>query len=289
MIITLPSATDLEYQNQVFKMMDKIDPIKKNNVTIVGNLNANRSILFVHGFGTTQSAWSDVAAAFLTDFRVILFDNAGARISDSANFAQHNYINLAGYVNDLLDICKALKLNNTILIGHSVGAMIGLLAVAETPGFFSALIMIGASPRYLNDDGYYGGFTHADLNELYRSITISFTQWADTFSSLVMANHDKPNFAKHFAETIKGIAPESVLTILHSIFQSDHRADLDKIFMPTLIVQSTEDLAVPLEVANYLHEHIKESQLQIINATGHLPHISAPDEVVTVIKNFIYN
>jgi sigma-B regulation protein RsbQ len=267
--------------------MEAITPLKKNCVTVTGKLDAAQSIIFVHGFGTDQTAWKDVAAEFLDDFRVVLFDNVGAGHSLPEAFIQERYLNLHSYAGDLLDICKALNLRDAIVVGHSAGAMISLLAVIKEPAFFARLILIGASPRYLDDGAYQGGFTEKDLNDLYRAVTTGYADWADHFAPLAMANGDQPNLALRFAATIKSIPADRALTILCSIFQSDHRADLAKLDKPTLLIHTKEDVAVPPEVARYLQQSIRGSRLVVIDATGHLPHLSAPFEVIGAMRDFV--
>ena len=267
--------------------MKVLDPLKRNCVTVSGNLNAAKTIIFVHGFGTDQTAWNDVAAAFLDDFRVVLFDNVGAGRSIPEAFVQEHYLNLNKYADDLIEICAALNLRDAVVVGHSVGAMISLLAAIRKPSFFAKLVLIGASPRYLDDGDYRGGFTEKDLNELYRVVTLRYSDWADSFAPLAMANADRPSLASHFAATIKLIPADRALTVLCSIFQSDHRADLEKLERPALLIHAREDIAVPQAVAEYLQRAIKGSRLAVINATGHLPHISAPSEVIAAMHDFV--
>lgn len=268
-------------------MMNKPDPLQRNHVTVTGKLDASRSIVFVHGFGNDQTAWTQVAASFLPDYRIILLDNTGAGQSDPAAFVQSQYLNLRAYSADLVEVCQALHLQDAILVGHSVGAMIGALAAIAQPALFSKLVLIGMSPRYRDDAGYHGGFTDNALDALYRAVATNYADWADQFAPLAMGNPDQPRLARHFAETLKSIPAERALTVLCAIFQSDHRADLPKLDRPTLLVQSQDDPAVPMEVAQYLHQHIRGSRLCVIRATGHLPHVSAPDAVVAAMRDFI--
>ncbi|WP_265943946.1 alpha/beta fold hydrolase [Dechloromonas sp. A34] len=267
--------------------LNTLDPLRKNNATVVGNREASQSIVFVHGFGTDQSVWQDVAASFMDDYRVVLFDNVGAGKSPPEAFVQHRYLNLDTYATDLLDLCTALQLEDAILVGHSLGGMISILATIRNPEIASRLVLVGASPRYLDDEGYRGGFSKSDLDALYKAVTLNYTEWADSFAPLAMANPEKPFLSEDFAATIKSIPADRALTVLCSIFQSDHRAALGKLDIPTLLIQSQNDIAVPLAVAEYLHRHIKHSRLSVIDATGHFPHVSAPAEVVAAIREFI--
>ena len=263
------------------------DPLVKNNVNVVGRLDAVRTIVCVHGFGTDQTAWRDVQAPFLAEFRIILLDNVGAGKTPAEAFEQHRYLDLHQYASDLLEVCDALAVQGAVLVGHSVGAMIGVLAALRQPSRFSRLVLIGSSPRYLNDTGYEGGFSEEQLNGLYSTMSSSYEGWADQFAPQVMRNLHRPALAQQFATNIKSIPPERALTVLCSIFQSDHRSDIQKLPHPTLLIHGEDDIAVPIAVAHYLNRHIAGSQLAIIEAEGHLPHISAPAEVLRAMHDFV--
>lgn len=265
------------------------DPIQRNHVVMTGNLNAARSIVFVHGFGTDQSAWKEVAAPFMADFRIILLDNVGAGQSAPDYFVkhQHRYLNIHGYANDLLEVCKALNLVDAIAVGHSAGGTACLLAAVKEPKRFSRLALIGASPRYLDDEGYRGGFTKEDIAAIYRNVTVNYSSWLNSFASAMMANPARPDFTQRFIDSIREIPKEQILVILCAILQSDHRSEVGKLDKPTLIIQTRVDSVVPLEVAQFLHGNIRNSQLRLIDAEGHLPHISAPAEVIAALHDFV--
>ncbi len=267
--------------------MDTLNPLIRNNVTVTGNPQSTRTLVFVHGFGTDQSAWRDVCAPLGADHRIVLLDNVGAGGSAPQAFVQHRYLDLHRYANDLLEVCHALDVQGGVMIGHSAGAMVGALAALREPQRFDKLVLIGASPRYMDEPGYHGGFTTDGLNALYRAVSASPSDWADQFAPAAMGNADRPSLAQHFADTIKRIPKEQVLTVLCAIFQSDHRAEIARLTQPTLLIQARDDIAVPLEVAQYLHAHIRDSRLEVVNASGHLPHISAPLEVLRVLLPFL--
>lgn len=268
-------------------MVSSLDPRKRNNVTVAGNPGAEQTLVFVHGFGTDQRAWRDVAAAFMDDYKVVLFDNVGAGQADPEAFVQHHYLNLHRYALDLLEVCAALQLERPVLIGHSAGAMSCVLAAIEAPERFSRLALIGASPRYLDEAGYRGGFSKDDIDAVYSAVSGGYAAWAEAFAPLAMGNADQPRLIAQFANALKAIPPERALTVLCSIFQSDHRADVRKLSLPTLLIQAREDVAVPLEVAEYLQRNIRGSLLKVIEATGHLPHITAPSKVIAALYEFV--
>ena len=267
--------------------MNAVDPLVRNNVRVTGSDAATRTMVFVHGFGTDQTAWREVAASFAGNSRIVLLDSVGAGQSDPAAFVQHRYLSLGQYARDLLEVCRALGIRDAVLVGHSVGAMISVLAAIAEPDHFSRLVLIGASPRYLDDDGYHGGFSRADLDALYSAISNGYTEWADHYAVLAMQNPSQPQLARDFAQSLKSIPANRAFTVLCSIFQSDHRQDLKYLNRPTLIIQSQHDVAVPIEVARYLHEQIGGSQMTVIEASGHLPHVSAPAAVVAAIERFL--
>ncbi len=244
-------------------------------------------MIFVHGFGTDQTAWSKVAQAFSNDYRIVLLDNVGAGKSDMQAFVQSRYQKLDKYADDVLDICDALNIKNAILIGHSVGGMISILSGVRSPECFSKIIVIGTSPCYLNSDNYFGGLTNADVRDIYYSIQQNHREWSFNFARMAMKNPDQPELVNNFAKTLMDIPVERILTVLHSIFQIDYREEISKLNVRSLIIQAQEDSFVPMQVAEFLHEKIKDSKLELIHAAGHLPHITSPQIVIPAISKFI--
>ncbi|MBG6082506.1 alpha/beta fold hydrolase [Rubrivivax gelatinosus] len=264
-----------------------MDLRRRHHVTFAGRDDAARSLVFAHGFGTDQRAWAQIWPAFADEFRIVLYDHAGAGQADPAAFEQHRYLTMDGYARDLNALLDELALKDVVLIGHSMGAMTGILAAIARPEHFSRLVGIGASARYLDDPDYHGGFSEADLNALYRSVTIGRDAWAEQFAPLAMANRDRPELAEHFANTIKSVPTHAILTVLCSIFQCDYRQTVRQLTHPLLLLQTRDDAAVPLAAAEFLHQAIAGSTLRVIDAEGHLPHMSAPDRVLEALQDFV--
>ena len=259
----------------------------KNNVTIEGNVNAEVTIVFAHGFGTDKTTWNTVKQAFEDDYRLILYDNVGGGNADPKAYSPIKYNTLHTYADDLINIAQELELENAVVVAHSVSSMIALLAAIKTPEYFSKMVLIGASPRYLDDENYFGGFNQPVLNEMYDNMTNNYYAWVSGFSSAVMANPEKPELAESFAEKLSAIRPDIALAVAKVIFESDIRSELGKLNKQTLLIQSEEDIAVPEAVAGYLHQNIPNSTLKHVSAKGHFPHISAPQEIISAIKAFI--
>lgn len=255
--------------------------LQRNNVNIIGN--GSKTIIFAHGFGSDQTAWRHQVEVLNSNFRIVLFDHVGAGKSDFSAYSPRRYSSLYSYAEDLLDLCAELKLTQSILVGHSVGCMISLLATLVEPQCFSQLIFLSASPRYLNDMGYVGGFEQSDLDALYAAMSANYYAWASGFAPLAMGNPDKPKLAIEFANTLAAIRPDIAQAVARVIFQSDHRQELPRLGVPTVLLQSSNDIAVPPEVGQYMAAHIPHSKLIAIDAKGHLPHMSAPDVVTKEI------
>lgn len=261
--------------------------IERNNVKVLGE--GSQTIIFAHGFGSDQTAWRHQVAAFAPNFRIVLFDHVGAGKSDFSAYSPRRYSSIYSYAEDLLDLCYELNLSKSILVGHSVSGMVSLLAALVEPDCFSELIFLGASPRYLNDNdvGYYGGFEQSDLDALYTAMSTNYYAWATGFAPLVIANPDKPEVATEFASTLSAIRPDIAQAVAKVIFQSDHRAELPRLNVPTVILQTTDDIAVPPQVGEYMQDKIPHSQLIPIPTKGHVPHLSAPDVVTSAIAQCI--
>ncbi len=259
--------------------------IQRNRVTLRGR--GEQTLLFAHGFGSDQTAWRHQVAAFESNYRVVLFDHVGAGRSDFSAYSPNRYSSLYSYADDLLELCAELKLDSCILINHSVSCMVGLLAALVEPQRFSRLVFINGSPRYLNAPGYWGGFEQADLDALYAAMAANYYAWCSGFALTVMSNPERPELATEFAQTLAAIRPDISQAVARLIFQSDHRAELSHLSVPTLILQASDDIAVPASVGRYLAEHIPHACLVPIAARGHLPHLSAAEAVTSAITEYL--
>jgi sigma-B regulation protein RsbQ len=268
-------------------MITKQNAVRKNNVKIEGNLESDKTIVLGHGFGTDHTAWRFITGAFKDDYKLITYDNVGAGEADLNAYNPIKYSRINSYADDLVDLCEQLGIRDALFIGHSVSGMVGLLASKKAPEFFSKHVFMNASPRYLNDTGYRGGFEQSDLNGLFNAMANNYQAWVSGFSSLAMSNPEKPYLAEEFARTLSAIRPDIALAVAQAIFQSDHRKDLPGFNKESLIIQIRDDIAVPMEVGIYINNTIPNSKLVILDAKGHFPHISAPEEVIQAIKSFI--
>jgi sigma-B regulation protein RsbQ len=260
--------------------------LSRNNVKVIGN--GTRSMLFAPGFGCDQSVWKFVAKAFEDDYQVILFDYVGSGNSDLRAYDLNRYSTLDGYAQDVLDVCSALDLKETIFIGHSVGSMIGMLASLSTPEFFSHLIMVGPSPCYLNDPpDYYGGFEKEQLLGLIDMLEKNYIGWATNFAATVMNNPDRPELKQELEDRFCSTDPIIARQFAEAAFFADNRNELSKVTVPSLILQCSDDIIAPSEVGQYLYQHLPNSTLTKMEATGHCPHMSHPEETVQLIHHYL--
>lgn len=257
----------------------------RNNVRITGR--GTQPMLFAHGFGCDQNMWRYITPAFEADYKIILFDYVGAGKSDVSAYNPERYASLQGYATDVLEICDELQLKNIIFVGHSVSCMIGLLAALENPGCFEKLIMIGPSPSYINDGTYKGGFERQDIEELLETMEKNYIGWANFLAPNIMGNSDRPQLGEELTESFCSTDPVIARQFAQATFFSDNRADLKKNRIPTLVLQCSDDIIAPLQVGNYVFENLPNSTLRIMNATGHCPHMSAPEETIILMKDFL--
>jgi sigma-B regulation protein RsbQ len=262
-----------------------VSALKRNNVQVVGN--HARAMMFAHGFGCDQNMWRHVAPAFQHDFTSILFDHVGAGGSDLRAYNSEKYSTLAGYADDVVDIGHELDLQGAVFVGHSVSAMIGLLASLRAPGMFEKLVLVGPSPRYINDEAYFGGFTERQITELLAFLNENHMGWATAMAPAIMGNSDRPELAEELTNSFCRTDPEIAKQFATVTFQSDNRSDLAKASIPTLILQCREDVIAPPAVGEFVHAQMPGSKLVILDATGHCPNLSAPDEVITAIRGFV--
>lgn len=244
-------------------------------------------MMFAHGFGCDQHMWEPVARNFEDEFRIVLFDYVGAGRSDLSAYDAERYSRLDGYVADVVEIGRALELENAILIGHSVSSIIGALASIAAPGMFSDLVMVGPSPRYIDDDAYRGGFSRAQVEELLEFLADNHLGWSAAMAPAIMGNPDRPELGKELENSFCNTDPNIARDFARVTFLSDNRADLGRITARTLVLQCSEDIIAPVEVGRYVHANIAGSEFRLLDATGHCPNLSAPDEVTAAIREFV--
>jgi len=259
--------------------------LKRNNVIVFGK--GDIPLIFAHGYGCDQNMWRLITPAFESDYKLVLFDHVGAGNSDLSAFDRDKYATLDGYAADLLEICSELDLRNGIFIGHSVSAMIGILAAIQQPGCFARLVLIGPSPCYINDGDYVGGVTRADLAGLLEFLGSNYLGWSATMAPVIMGKSDRPELARELENSFCRTDPEIAKHFAQVTFLSDNRADLGKVSIPCVILQCSVDAIAPPVVGEYVHRRLANSTLVQMRATGHCPHLSAPNETVSCIKNFL--
>jgi sigma-B regulation protein RsbQ len=256
--------------------------LKRNNVKTWGQ--GSQPMIFAHGYGCDQNMWRLVTPAFQQKHRIILFDHVGAGDSDVKSFDPTKYGALDGYATDLLEICTELNLKNVLFVGHSVSAMIGVLAAIREPDLFDRLILIGPSPCYLDDGDYRGGFSKDDIEGLLDFLDRNYLGWSATMAPVIMGNPDRPELSAELANSFCRTDPEIAKHFARVTFLSDNRSDLSSVKTPSVILQCAEDSIAPLQVGHYVHDHLANSCLILMKATGHCPHLSAPEETIVAIK-----
>jgi sigma-B regulation protein RsbQ len=260
--------------------------IKKNNIRQSGREDGP-AMVFAHGFGCDQNMWRFVAPAFEKDYRVVLFDHVGAGHSDLTAYSRAKYDSLQGYADDVLDLCRALDLRTAIFVGHSVSAMIGVLAALKEPDRFDRLVLVGPSPRYINDGEYVGGFTREDIEGLLESLDSNYLGWSSAMAPVIMANPERPELGTELTNSFCRTDPQIASHFARVTFLSDNRADLSKVKTRSLVLQCAEDVIAPTAVGEYVHAQLPDSALVRMKASGHCPNLSAPEETIAAIKAFL--
>ncbi|MGW2692075.1 alpha/beta fold hydrolase [Streptomyces sp. NPDC001296] len=263
-----------------------MDIARRNNVTVTGNPQG-RTVVLAHGFGCDQNMWRLMLPALVEDYRVVLFDYVGAGRSDAAAFSEDRYASLDGYARDVMEVCEAVDVRDAVFVGHSVSAMIGVLAADMAPERIGAHVMVAPSPRYIDDDGYKGGFSAEDIDELLASLESNYLGWSAALAPVIMGNSDRPELGEELKNSFCATDPDMARVFARTTFLSDSRDELKSVRVPTLVLECTEDAIAPREVGAFVHQAIAGSTLVTLDATGHCPHLSAPEATNEAILSFL--
>ena len=258
---------------------------KRNNVHIAGD--GPSTMILAHGFGCDQNMWRLMLPGYAGRFRMVLFDLVGSGNSDLSAYDPVKYATLQGYADDVVEIAREFGRGPTIFVGHSVSAMIGMLADLTAPGLFAAHAMVAPSPCYINDGSYVGGFARKDIDELLETLESNYLGWSSTMAPAIMGAPDKPELGVELTNSFCRTDPEIAKQFARVTFLSDHRSDLVRLRTPTLILQSSDDMIAPLSVGEYMHRALPDSVLEVIRNVGHCPHMSAPCASTNAIDGFL--
>ncbi len=265
----------------------------KSETSIEARLNARiagageRTMMFAHGFGCDQNMWRFVAPAFEQGFRTVLFDYVGSGGSDLSAYDAEKYASIDGYADDVIELARVLGITNGVFVGHSVSAMIGVVAARRAPELFSTLVLVGPSPCYIDDADYTGGFTRDQITELMEFLDSNHLGWSQAMAPVIMGNADRPELGDELTASFCRTDPEIAKRFARMTFLSDSRADLGPIDAAVLILQSREDVIAPQVVGEYVHNAIPGSEFVVLDSTGHCPNLSAPEATIAAIKAFV--
>jgi sigma-B regulation protein RsbQ len=217
----------------------------------------------------------------------VLFDHVGSGSSDLTRYDFEKYSSLEGYAEDILEICDELALEDVVFVGHSVASMMGVLAAKRRPEKFSKLVLVGPSPRYIDDGDYRGGFSSAEIDDLLTSLESNFLGWSAQMAPLIMGNDDRPELGAELTNSFCRTDPDISAHFAKVTFRSDNRKDLSSVPVPTLVLQCSDDIIAPSAVGEYVAESLPHGEFLQMRATGHCPNLSAPQETIEAIKAFL--
>lgn len=266
--------------------MGGMDIGARNNVTVTGPADGP-AVVLAHGFGCDQNMWRLAVPALAERHRVVLFDYVGSGKSDLSAWSQERYSSLDGYAQDVVDVCTELGLEQAVFVGHSVSAMVGVLAARMAPERIGSLVMVAPSPRYIDDDGYRGGFTAEDIDELLASLDSNYLGWSSAMAPVIMGNPERPELGQELTNSFCATDPDIARVFARTTFLSDSREDLRSVTVPTLVLECSQDMIAPREVGAYVHAAIPSSRLVTLDATGHCPQLSAPEATNEAILDFL--
>ncbi|RYY56401.1 MAG: alpha/beta hydrolase [Chitinophagaceae bacterium] len=262
-----------------------MNPLLRNNVNITGN--GEVVIMFAHGFGCDQNMWRFVAPRFEDQYTVVLFDHVGSGNSDLQAYDPEKYRSLTGYADDIVEIIRALDRGKVIFVGHSVSALMGIMAAVKSPGLFEKLVLVGPSPSYINDGDYVGGFDRGEIDEMLAALDNNHLGWSMSMAPVIMGNPDRPELGEELAGSFCRAEPSIARQFARTTFLSDGRQYLSQCPVPSLVLQCSSDVIAPVEVGEYVHRHLPDSRFVMLDAVGHCPNLSAPEETTAAIKQFL--
>src|SRR5690606_8322407 len=173
-----------------------------------------------------------------------------------------------------------------VFVGHSVSAMIGLLAGIKAPELIDAHVMLGPSPCYINDGDYIGGFSRADIDSLLETMEGNYLGWSSTMAPAIMGAPGQPELAEELTNSFCRTDPDIAAHFARVTFLSDNRADLPRLQAPVLVLQCSEDILAPLPVGHSPQRPLPAAALRLSQHARLCPHLSAPCASTAAMHEF---
>ncbi|KAI4380688.1 hypothetical protein MLD38_006851 [Melastoma candidum] len=280
-----------EERPQEAPVLEKKPLSETMNARILGT--GTETLVLGHGFGVDQSIWDKIFPSLVGRYRVVLFDwFFSGTVKDPNLFDPKKYCSYYPYAEDLISLLDEMGLKNVILIGHSMSAMIGCIASVKRPELFEKLVLVLASPRYLNTEDYEGGFDAAAVDGMIASIESDYNLWATSFPHAVVDAKD-PASVSRFSEYLLKMRPEIVPSLVRDIYYADYRDVLENVTAPCALVQVEKDIVVPTSVAHFMQEKIgggkskMETTLEMIKGVGHFPMLTEHEELLGALGRIL--
>ncbi|KAF8400758.1 hypothetical protein HHK36_014058 [Tetracentron sinense] len=256
------------------------------NARIIGS--GDESLILAHGYGGDQSLWDKILPYLTERYRVLVFDwNFSGSVEDQNLFDPIKHSSFQAFANDLITLIDENNLKSSVFLGHSFSGMVGCIASIKRPDLFQKLILLGASPRYLNSEDYKGGLESSEIEQIISNIESNFHTWASNFAVLAVNANDHIS-AEKFQKSLGRMKPEVALSMAKTIFYSDERDVLEKVQVPCTIIQTTNDMVAPVSVAYYMQKKIKgKSTVELIEADGHFPQLTVPELLLNVLDGVL--
>jgi pimeloyl-ACP methyl ester carboxylesterase len=255
-----------------------------NNITISYNDVGEGSIpiLFLHGFPFDKSMWKSQLESLKSTNRVIAIDIRGFGKSTIEKIP----LSIDLFCDDLIVFMNKLNIEKTILCGLSMGGFIALNAIKRFPDRFEALVL--CNTQCIAD-------TAAVKENRYKTIEQINLEGIAPFNEKFINSVFHPDSLinkKELVENLRTVVfANSKEILIAGITALAERSEtcsiLESISIPTLIISGREDVVIPFEQSQFMHEHIKGSFLKIIDNAGHVSNLEQPEEFNTQLLYFL--
>ncbi len=246
-----------------------------------------RPMVLLHGLGTSSYIWRNIIPGLTYGTTVYTLDLMGFGYSEKP---QDRRYDIETYTSQLSTFLQELNLENPILGGHGVGALIVALHAVRNPEAVRKLILVGA-PLYDNSPPLnvrllglpgLGRLLTGDwfLKRVFRAGVEDQDKMSDIALRPYLAPYqDDPGAWTSLRKLIREFDAGLVL-------EQEITPTLSQMDIPTLLVWGPHDAFVPLEVGRQLNKEIPTSDISVILRSGHYVQEDRPDLVRAAFKDF---
>lgn len=237
----------------------------------------SHNIVLINSLGTNLTIWAEVVSLIEGEFNILLFDKRGHGMSST----EEGSLSIDAYADDVIFLMDQLGIQQTHVLGLSIGGLITYSLASRYPTRCQNLIFSNTGAQIGNEHGWNqrieaiqkGGIASMSTDIIKRWLSEAYRQ-------------QYPASTKGYTNMLERNTDLGYIQACAAIRDADYRPVLKNISHECLFIGGSEDAGT---TPDFVREHAQKAgakRVEIIEGVGHLPCIEAPQSLASLIREF---